>query len=116
MMLMMITIFKAFTLKKSKILKLLLTLSIISLLSGCASTEIVVKNNYLVPDKVTRPTSPKLYKLNENASLCSPDNFKKLQINVLSIEQYIKTLNATIDYYEQTIDDFNAKKLKSEQE
>lgn len=78
-------------------------------ISGCASTEIVtIKNNYVVPDKISRPDHPKLHKLNENNSLCSHDNFKKLQINVLLIEQYVKALNATIDYYEQTIDRFNS--------
>lgn len=78
-------------------------------ISGCASTEIVtIKNNYVVPDKIPRPDHPKLHKLDENISLCSHDNFKKLQINVLLIEQYVKALNATIDYYEQTIDRFNS--------
>lgn len=95
--------------------KTLLTVSVVSLIcSGCASTEIVtVKNNYLIPDKVARPEPPKLHKLNENISLCSADNFKKLQVNVLSIEQYIKALNTTIDYYEQTIDSYKLNALEN---
>lgn len=86
----------------------------IPLLSGCVSTEtVVIKNNYLIPDKVQSPTKPNLEALDDSKSLCSTENFRKLQVNILLLNQYIKSLNDVISYYEKSIDDFNAIKENS---
>ena len=86
----------------------------IPLLSGCVSTEtVVIKNNYLIPDKVQSPTKPNLEALDDSKSLCSTENFRKLQVNILLLNQYIKSLNDVISYYEKSIDDFNTIKENS---
>lgn len=89
-------------------------LLLLPLLCGCASTEtVVIKNHYLIPDKVQQPDKPNLEVLDESKSLCSTENFRKLQVNILLLNQYIKSLNDIISYYEKSIDDFNTIKESS---
>lgn len=80
------------------------------LLQGCTSTEIIhTQYQYMIPDKIERPVKPALVNFNESESMCSTNNFKTLQLNMLMITTYIQSLNQTIDYYENYIDSVNAK-------
>lgn len=87
------------------------------LICGCVGTgnEIIrTQYQYIIPDKIERPVKPVLVEFNENESMCSYNNFKALQVNMLMITTYIQSLNQTIDYYETYIDDTNIK-LKNSQ-
>lgn len=85
-----------------------LLLLCIALLQGCASTEVVhTEYQYMIPDKIARPDKPALIEFNADESMCSVNNFKILQLNMLMLTTYIQSLNQVIDYYENYIDTTN---------
>lgn len=90
---------------------MILSISSLILLSSC-STQKVVETRYIVntPAKIDKPVAPKFYVLDSSKPISDKDNFKKLQVNVSLLKNYVLGLQEAIDYYEKEIDRINKEK------
>lgn len=64
----------------------------------------------LTPTKIARPVPPKYLTLDPNQPISTYRNFKSLQVNAVLQSDYVRDLESTIDYYEESIDVLDAQK------